>query len=276
MSKTLQFRRYTTSNLASITGASGELIVDTTLNQITVHDGNKAGGWYAANAITLQTVWNTANAAANSANSDLANTGGTITGNLLITGTANVRGNLYSTTITTSTGSGGNLTIDPDGYGDVIFTPYTEVFIQSSNTSVNTTTGALIVSGGLGVAGNVFTGGLIETSGNGIGYSTGSGGVVTQGTSRTTGVTLNKPSGQITLFSQALAAGAANTFVLINSTITANDFVMLNHFSGGTLGNYVFAANTSAGQANVTVRSITTVTAEAPVIQYVIIKGATS
>ena len=95
-------------------------------------------------------------------------------------------------------------------------------------------------------------------------------------TSRTTGVTLNKPSGQITLFSQALAAGAANTFVLTNSTIAANDFIMLNHFSGGTLGNYVFAANTSAGQANVTVRSITTVTAEAPVIQYVIIKGATS
>ena len=203
MSKTLQFRRYTTSNLASITGASGELIVDTTLNQITVHDGSKAGGWYAANAITLQTVWNTANAAANAAGSDLANTGGTLTGNLLITGTANVRGNLYSTTITTATGSGGNLTIDPDGYGDVIFTPFTEVFIQSSNTSVNTSTGALIVSGGIGVAGNIFTGGLIETSGNGIGYSTGAGGVVTQGTSRTTGVTLNKPSGQITLFSQA-------------------------------------------------------------------------
>ena len=78
------------------------------------------------------------------------------------------------------------------------------------------------------------------------------------------------------MFSQALSAGAANTFVLTNSTITANDFVMLTHFSGGTLGNYVFAANTSAGQANVTVRSITTVTAEAPVIQYVIIKGATS
>jgi len=276
MSKTLQFRRYTTSNLASITGASGELIVDTTLNQVTVHDGSTAGGWYAANAITLQTVWNTANAAANAAGSDLANTGGTLTGNLLITGTANVRGNLYSTTITTATGSASNLTIDPDGYGDVIFTPFTEVFIQSSNTSVNTTTGAIVISGGVGVAGNVFTGGLIETSGNGIGYSTGAGGTVTQSTSRTTGVTLNKPSGQITLFSQALAAGAANTFVLTNSTIAANDFILLNHFSGGTLGNYVFAANTSAGQANVTVRGITTVTAEAPVIQYVIIKGTTS
>jgi hypothetical protein len=63
MSKTLQFRRYTTSNLASITGASGELIVDTTLNQLTIHDGATPGGWYAANNVTLQTVWNTANTA---------------------------------------------------------------------------------------------------------------------------------------------------------------------------------------------------------------------
>jgi len=71
MSKTLQFRRYPTSNLASITGASGELIVDTTLNQITVHDGSTAGGWYAANNTTLQLVWNTANAAYAQSNTDL-------------------------------------------------------------------------------------------------------------------------------------------------------------------------------------------------------------
>ena len=71
MSKTLQFRRYTTSNLASIIGASGELIVDTTLNQLTVHDGSTSGGWYAANAVTMQLAWNTANAAYNQSNTDL-------------------------------------------------------------------------------------------------------------------------------------------------------------------------------------------------------------
>jgi len=69
MAKTLQLRRYTTSNLASITGASGELIVDTTLNAITVHTGSKAGGFYAANAITLQAAFNQANAAFTQANS---------------------------------------------------------------------------------------------------------------------------------------------------------------------------------------------------------------
>lgn len=71
MAKTLQFRRYTTSNLASITGLSGELIVDTTLNAITVHTGSQPGGFYTANAITLQAAFNQANAAYAQANTDL-------------------------------------------------------------------------------------------------------------------------------------------------------------------------------------------------------------
>jgi len=57
MSKTLQFRRYTTSNLASITGASGELIVDTTQNTITIHDGSTAGGWGAASNTYVNSVF---------------------------------------------------------------------------------------------------------------------------------------------------------------------------------------------------------------------------
>jgi hypothetical protein len=48
MSKTLQFRRYTTTNLATITGAAGELIVDTNQNTLTVGDGSTSGGTYLA------------------------------------------------------------------------------------------------------------------------------------------------------------------------------------------------------------------------------------
>jgi hypothetical protein len=89
MSKTLQFRRYSTSNLAIITGASGELIVDTTLNQITVHDGSTAGGWYAANNTTLQLVWNTANAAYAQSNTDLTYLASNVASLLGIDATAN-------------------------------------------------------------------------------------------------------------------------------------------------------------------------------------------
>src|SRR5690242_19464331 len=42
---------------------------------------------------------------------------------------------------------------------------------------------------------------ILSTAGNGNGYATGAGGSVTQATSRTTGVTLNTPTGAITLVS---------------------------------------------------------------------------
>jgi len=44
MATILKFRRYSTAALASVTGAIGELIVDTDKDTITVHDGTTAGG----------------------------------------------------------------------------------------------------------------------------------------------------------------------------------------------------------------------------------------
>jgi len=44
MATILKFRRYTTSALAAVTGAIGELIIDTDKDTITVHDGTIAGG----------------------------------------------------------------------------------------------------------------------------------------------------------------------------------------------------------------------------------------
>jgi len=45
MSKTLQFRRGTTSELSAIAGAIGELFVDTTKDTVVVMDGSTAGGF---------------------------------------------------------------------------------------------------------------------------------------------------------------------------------------------------------------------------------------
>ena len=45
MAKTLQHRRDTTSNLASVTGAAGEIFIDTTKNTVVVMDGSTAGGY---------------------------------------------------------------------------------------------------------------------------------------------------------------------------------------------------------------------------------------
>jgi hypothetical protein len=44
MAKTLQFRRDTTANLASVTGAEGEIFIDLTKDTVVVMDGSTAGG----------------------------------------------------------------------------------------------------------------------------------------------------------------------------------------------------------------------------------------
>lgn len=81
----------------------------------------------------------------------------------------------------------------------------------------------------LTVAGNAtFGGSLLLTAANGMGYGTGSGGTVTQLTSKSTNVTLNKPSGKITMNNAALAAGASVSFYCVNSIVTINDIIEAN------------------------------------------------
>jgi len=45
MAKTLQFRRGTTAELSSVTGAVGEIFIDTTKDTVVVMDGSTAGGF---------------------------------------------------------------------------------------------------------------------------------------------------------------------------------------------------------------------------------------
>ena len=77
MSRTLQFKRYSNTALLSVTGAVGELIVDTTNDTITVHDGTTAGGTRLATERFVginpfsQAAFNQANTAGTTANSAL-------------------------------------------------------------------------------------------------------------------------------------------------------------------------------------------------------------
>jgi len=69
-------------------------------------------------------------------------------------------GNIYTNILTTTSG---NLTIDPAGTADLVISPYTEVFIQSNAVTTTTSTGALVVSGGIGAAGAANIAGNITT-----------------------------------------------------------------------------------------------------------------
>lgn len=110
------------------------------------------------------------------------------------------------------------------------------------------------------------------TTGGAIGYMTGAGNTVTQATSRTTGVTINRPTGGITLFTAAGSATAA-TFTVTNSVVENNDTILLNQ-NGGT-NKYVFlVSNVTNGSFDVTFYTTGGVASDAPRINFTIIKGA--
>ena len=114
------------------------------------------------------------------------------------------------------------------------------------------------------------------TAGKLVGPATG--GTVTQGTSKSTGVTLNTASGQITMHNASLADAAEVTFTVTNSLIAATDVVVVNHGSAGTAGAYVVQANTlAAGSFKITVSNVSAgALSEAIVLNFVALKGASS
>jgi hypothetical protein len=107
-----------------------------------------------------------------------------------------------------------------------------------------------------------------------FGYLTGIGGAVTQITSRSTGVTINKPCGAITMFS---AAGSATwaSFTVTNSAIGANDTVDISQKSG-TNTYQAFASGISAGSFTFNFATTGGTSTDAPVFNITIQKGANS
>ena len=162
--------------------------------------------------------------------------------------------------------------------------------VASGNISACTSTGMALttptlttptmITPVLGVA----TGTSVSTSGNQVisstgkhGYAIGSGGTVTQATSKATGVTLSKSTGQITLNAAALNLDTTVSFTLTNTVIEAGDILIMNHISGGTAGSYLLNAQSAAGSASINVRNITAGSlSEAIVIAFAVIKAVTT
>lgn len=107
-----------------------------------------------------------------------------------------------------------------------------------------------------------------------LGFDTGAGGTVTQVTSRTTGVTINKAVGAITLVSAAGSASWA-TFTVTNSTVAATDAVIVNQKSGTDLYQ-IHVTAIGAGSFNITFATTGGTTSESPIFTFAVIKGVTS
>lgn len=110
------------------------------------------------------------------------------------------------------------------------------------------------------------------------GYAVGVGGAITQLTSKSQGVTLSLPTGQITMHNAALLAAAKVSFVVTNTLVIATDVPSIVVASGGTANAYRASVTAvAAGSFTITVENITAGSlSEAPIITFVLHRGAAS
>lgn len=113
----------------------------------------------------------------------------------------------------------------------------------------------------------------------GIGYATGAGGTVTQITSRTTGVTINKVCGTIITDVSSLAAGAEAEFTVTNSTVAIGDVVLVSiQVESATGTTLPFVSTTAAGSFKITLTNLHASTADtsASTINFAVIKAVSA
>ena len=204
------------------------------------------------------------------------------TGVLKVAGGIGVVGNINAGGVI---GASGNITTSGRFIGNITGNVIGNVTGVASSATVATTAGTVTTAAqpnitSVGTLTSVTSSGSILTTGAsaGVGYSTGAGGAVVQGSGsgKNTTVTLNRPTGTITLDAASLAANAtvAASFTLTNSTIAATDLVLIQHQSVGTLGGYTFAVTPAAGSAQILVRNVTqSALAEAIVLRFAVIKS---
>ncbi len=147
MPTVVQFRRGTTAQNSSFTGAVGELTVDTQLGTLRVHNGT-AGGNTLVSIDAVQTITNkTLNAVSSISSTGFINTSANVSAAIVLAGAL------------TSTGlinTAGNIICSVLDAGSIECTGI--VYANSTAQSTSTSTGALEVLGGVGIVGNLNVG----------------------------------------------------------------------------------------------------------------------
>jgi hypothetical protein len=193
-----------------------------------------------------------------------------------------------------STGSGGTVTQAAITLGGVAISGTGGTFTCSASSKTLVVGDTLTISGTYGGTGSISgysnptTYYVIATNGSTtftLSASLGGGAITTTaGTpsgltytvnSKTYGVTLNKPSGQITTTAAALGAAAETSFTLTNSTIAATDVVYVCIASGATAGAYnVQVDAVAAGSCQISISNLSAGTlSQSLVLNFVVIKS---
>ena len=119
---------------------------------------------------------------------------------------------------------------------------------------------------------------LVASATGSLGYSTGAGGTVTQATSKSTAVTLDTPSGRITMNNAALAASTTVEFTFNNSLITSGTVLAISVTgNAATAAAYNIGTRSQAGGSIIIgIRNITAGSlSESMQLSYVLLNGAT-
>ena len=308
MAKQLQIRGGTTVQHSTFTGALREITIDTDKDVVVVHDGTTAGGFPLAKQTSVDSkvdkVTSTDNAVVrfNGTTGEVQNSVVIIddNGNVVMPVGSRIIGDFSNATLsnrvmfqTSTSNSNTAVSFIPNGTA-------TSAYVSAHNTSDTTnyslcsvscsSTAAMVSSISAGTAPsiplNFFVAGInmatLDTNGNflllngggSLGYGAGSGGTVTQLTSKTTAVTLNKPAGQITTSNSSLASGVQTSFYLNNSLLSTGDNLSINCSSNA---NYSVRARVGVGAAEIIIiQNSGSTLSESIVINYSVIKGAKS
>lgn len=124
--------------------------------------------------------------------------------------------------------------------------------------------------------------GNVLVTGGALGYGVGSGGTVTQETSKTTGVAINKPSGFITMAQGSIPANGTVAFLVSNSTVANGDTVSVCLIAGITTAGVGYMVDAQAPQTGlfyIIVRNVSgtaTPSTDQPTLQFNVHKGSRS
>jgi hypothetical protein len=170
-------------------------------------------------------------------------------------------------------GTGGMTTwLQVDGNSQA-FRPVTDNNFDSGQTSTRWKTGYFYT---VNAATAVTSAGPITSTGGGVGYATGAGGAVTQATSKSTGVTLNKLCGQILTSNAALAASVSVEFTVNNSQVAATDAILVALASGDAgVSSYTYwVSAVTAGLFKITIYNRSAVTkSDKLLFNFAVLKG---
>jgi len=226
MATQVQWKRGTTAQNNTYTGAIGEITVDTTLKQLRLHDGATAGGTtIGSSAVTVTTATNLAGGTAGQIPYQTA------------AGATSFFGAGTAGTVLVSYGSSGTPTFQ------------NTLTLAGTTAATSTQTGALVVGGGVGIGGNLYVGGDIIANKLTIQLTT-----VTTTLIQTDDIisTYNTTQSNSTTTGALQIAGGAGIGldITVGGSIRVGSVVTATTFAGNLSGNLV-----SAGTGNIVYQS---------------------